>query len=162
MTNDDAVAAPVIACPGSGAGVPDAEGPVHPYVVSAPGCWSRDGTLVAELQAEPSTARTRGLATDAYGVQHPTSPDRRNRQSVAVHLVSLHLILDHHAQATDVPRLRARLIEKHRARGFPWLEPPADRGAVTVADVAATPLPLALVRRDATVRYDVRTASVFA
>lgn len=74
MTNDGAVAAPVIACPGSGAGVPDAEDPVHPYVVSAPGCWSCYGTLVAELQAEPSTARTRGLVTDAYAVQHPPAP----------------------------------------------------------------------------------------
>jgi hypothetical protein len=56
---------------------------------SAPGCWARYGDLVARGIGWGSDRGTVQLGTDAYAAQHATNPDARNRQSVAVHLMSL-------------------------------------------------------------------------
>src|ERR1700730_8656002 len=60
-------------------------------MLAAPGCWS----LYAGLEdwkiglSGPPGIDTAQWMIDSYAVQHATSPDRRNRQSVAVHLMSL-------------------------------------------------------------------------
>ena len=40
---------------------------------------------------------------DAYAAQHPTNPDRRNRQSVAIHLMSLCAGIEHRLDGTQRP-----------------------------------------------------------
>jgi hypothetical protein len=68
---------------------------------------------------------------DAYAVQHATSPDRRNRQSVAVHLMSLCAALEHGVSGT---RLR-QIIGGWTHRDYPQLLPRPSDYPVTIRDV---------------------------
>jgi hypothetical protein len=124
-------------CFGCGAAVPDVAGPVHAYMLSAPGCWALYGSLLAwraSLAGAPGVATSQYLI-DCYAVQHATNPDRRNRQSVAVHLMSLCAALEH-----GVPGIRLHhLIGEWTHREYPLLTPRPASFAVTLAGVAATP-----------------------
>ena len=75
------------------------------------------------------------LTVDAYAAQHPGTPSRRSVQSVAVHLIRLHLQLERglpHDKANA-----AMLLISSRSHDFVWLEPPTPIGDVTVLDVLA-------------------------
>lgn len=82
-----------------------------------------------------------GHHVDCYAVQHPGSAihDRRQRQSVAVHLISLCLLLEHDRPAAFVSAARARtsrrVLPALGVTQWPYLVPPADAGAVTAARV---------------------------
>ncbi len=123
---------PSVVCEGCGAQVPDISGPTHAYMTSAPGCWALHGDLVAQGIALGAGGGASQLRTDAYAAQHATNPDPRNRQSVAVHLMSL--------CATFVlgfePGRTTRLIGgwTHRAGGYPDLISSRRHGSVTVVD----------------------------
>jgi hypothetical protein len=75
------------------------------------------------------------LAVDAYAAQHHGREGRRQAQSVWVHLVSICAILERGRAPVDGIRLKQALLRDHPA--FPWLEPPADPGPLTLLDVAA-------------------------
>ncbi len=66
-------------------------------MVSAPGCWQAYGEVAVRAMQEPRTA-LRHSHVDCFAAQHPTdaATERRQRQSVAVHLVALCLRLEHH------------------------------------------------------------------
>jgi hypothetical protein len=140
------VSAATIRCCGCRAAVPQEDGQTHPYMLSAPACWRIYGEVLAREFADARRRGAHRLAVDAYAVQHAGSRDRRNRQSVALHLMSLALVLERSATHEQ-----ARHMLSSRARGapeFPWLAPPADPGHVTVLDVHAATGPgahLALV-----------------
>jgi hypothetical protein len=124
-------------CFGCGAAVPDVAGPAHAYMLSAPGCWALYGSLLAwrSSLAEAPGVGTSQYLIDTYAVQHPTNPDRRNRQSVAVHLMSLCAALEH-----DIPGTRLRhLIGEWTHREYPLLLPRPSSFSLTLAGVAATP-----------------------
>jgi hypothetical protein len=124
-----------VQCFGCGAPVPEATGPVHAYMLAAPGCWSLYGTLLAWRSSLPGSpgVTTSQYMVDAYAAQHATNPDRRNRQAVAGHLMSLCASLEH-----DVPGIRLRhLIGEWTHREYPLLVPRPATYAVTVRDVAA-------------------------
>lgn len=125
----------MIPCFGCGAQVPDIDGPVHAYMASTPGCWQTYGEVLAAEYGDVTYWPAHQLTVDAYAVQHPTNPDRRNRQSVAVHLISLHLVLERDVAPQHAPKARSHHVKRHRATGFPWMDPPPCRGTVTVADV---------------------------
>ncbi len=78
---------------------------------------------------------------DCYAVQHPDGGehDRRQRQSVAVHLISLCLLLEcgqPPAQASARRgQLSQRVLPALGMADWPYLPPPSERGAVTAADV---------------------------
>ncbi len=123
-----------VVCSGCGASVPDAAGPVHAYMLAAPGCWAMYGTLLEWRSSlpGPSAATAGQLMVDAYAAQHPTNPDRRNRQSVAVHLMSLCAAIER-----GVPGTRLRhLIGDWAHRDYPLLLPRPAAYALTVRDVA--------------------------
>jgi len=126
-------------CPGCGAPVPEVEGPTHPYMHSAPGCWelySALGNWHRGLGGDQGITTVQNLV-DAYAAQHATNPDRRNRQSVAVHLMSLCL-----AQEQGFPgRRRRALLGTWTHRDYPRLDPYPTAFAVTAYDVwqAAAP-----------------------
>lgn len=69
---------------------------------------------------------------DTYAVQHATNPDRRNRQSVALHQMSLCASLEQEISGT---RLR-RTIGDWTHREYPLLVPRPAAFPVTVRDVA--------------------------
>ena len=69
---------------------------------------------------------------DSYVVQHAANPDRRNRQSVAVHLMSLCASLE---QGIPGTRLR-QMIGTWTHREYPLLAPRPDAYQLTVRNLA--------------------------
>lgn len=109
-------------CAGCGASVPRSDGPTHEYIGASPGCWA----IFTELAMNQ-------LVVDAYAAQHPGTPSRRSIQSVAVHLISLCVQIEHGA---DAARARdAILAALGIAFRFVWLDPPSWDDALTIADV---------------------------
>jgi len=128
-------ATPAVTCIGCGAQVPDITGPTHLYMTSAPGCWALHGELVARGLDWTVGRGTYQLRTDAYAAQHATNPDPRNRQSVAVHLMSLCATLELGFE----PGRTTTLIGgwTHRAGGYPDLISDSRHGELTVVDALA-------------------------
>jgi CTP:molybdopterin cytidylyltransferase MocA len=121
------------ACPGCGIRVPaPAAGPTHEYIESSPGCWALFNDLLAREFGDPSYGRVHRHTVDVYAVQHPGVDDRRQRQSVALHLVGLCHWLEHDLEQDRLNAITQRLASA--GRDWPWLEPPAAY-AMTVADV---------------------------
>ena len=131
-----------VTCPQCGAAVPDTDGPVNAYVPSAPGCWATFGALRADEMLRFPGSEVNNLAVDAYMAQHPgDGADRRDRQSVFVHLVSLCAVVERGASSTRAPDvLRAVLARRtefpvlRRARGPGDLNVLSVRGATSVED----------------------------
>jgi hypothetical protein len=125
-----------VRCFGCGGLVPDTGGPVHGYMLAAPGCWSLYTGLEdwKTMLSGPRGIDAAQWTVDSYAVQHATNPDPRNRQSVAVHLMSLCAALEH-----GVPGVRLRVLLgswTHRPGGYPLLEPRPLGYTITVRDVA--------------------------
>ena len=114
-----------VTCPQCGAVVRAIDGPVHAYVASAPGCWAAFGALRADEMLRFPGSELNNLVVDAYMAQHPgDGMDRRDRQSVFVHLVSLCAVIERGASPPRSPDvLRAVLARQteftvlRRARG---------------------------------------------
>jgi hypothetical protein len=124
-----------VRCSGCGAAVPDASGPVHAYMHAAPGCWALYCGLEdwkASLAADHDAPTLIQHLVDSYAVQHAANPDRRNRQSVAVHLMSLCASLE---QGISGARLR-HMIGTWTSREYPLLVPRPDAYRLTVRDLA--------------------------
>jgi hypothetical protein len=120
--------------------VADVVGPVHKYVPSSPGCWQVFGQVQTDEAQRFGYPPAHRLVVDAYMAQHPgDGRDRRDRQSVFVHLVGLCSVLVFDlpaAQATDVLR---RVLRSHD--DFPALRRACGPGELTVLDlVGATEL----------------------
>jgi Family of unknown function (DUF5946) len=125
-----------VRCFGCGALAPDLRGPVHGYMLAAPGCWSLYTGLEdwkSRLSGPPGIDTIQRMV-DSYAVQHATSPDRRNTQSVAIHLMSLCAVLEHGVPGSRLRRLLGSWA--HRPGGYPVLEPRPAAYALTVRDVA--------------------------
>src|SRR6266508_4030608 len=123
-----------ILSPECGALLNDIEGPT--YGTGAPGCWAVFGEISGREFTNPALRSHNRSPIDAYAVQHPGSPSPRAAKSAWVHLVGLCLVLERGFPVDAAVRTIARLASEGPA--FPWLEPPGDRGFVTVIDVAAT------------------------
>jgi hypothetical protein len=127
---------PVTQTCGCGGVVPREDGPTHPYLAAAPGCWRLYGELTLRL-AGPGTAQPSHV--DCYAAQHPggAEVDRRQRASVAVHLVALCARLERGVPAERLNRVRSRVTATVlAARGLPdWplLAAPEAFGPVTAA-----------------------------
>ena len=114
-----------IPCKQCGAVVPDIDGPVHAYVPSAPGCWAAFGALRADEMLRFPGSEANNLVVDAYMAQHPgDGADRRDRQSVFIHLVSLCAVIERGASPSRSPDLLRAVLARHtdfqvlgRARG---------------------------------------------
>jgi hypothetical protein len=100
---------------------------------SCPGCWAAYGELLAREYGSREHGVLHRLTVDAYAVQHPGHPSRRSAQSVAVHLMSLCLVLERGMPAQKATGVLAAAVD---AGGpYEWLPPPASRGDITVAYV---------------------------
>jgi hypothetical protein len=124
-------APPLIRCVGCGALVPDVDGPTHRYIGASPGCWQRFTDLLALEYADSRYLAIHQTTVDAYAAQHPGVPVPQSRQSVCGHLMSLCLVVERGM----APARATRALGHFTHRDYPWLEPPATLGAVTVLDV---------------------------
>lgn len=121
-------------CNGCGAEVECIEYEVPPDTDVAPGCWKLFCDLLSNEYGEhaypPITHR---LTVDAYACQHPGAPSVQSIQSIAVHLISLYLIIEKGVESrTATDAIRKALGKKLE---FSWLEPPENRGEMTILDV---------------------------
>ena len=123
----------MITCAGCGAQVPEETGPTHRYLLVAPACWRMYGEVLARRLAARAEPPDR-YPVDAYAVQHPGVPGPQSSQSVISHLVSLGMMIELAASPQTATRVMSDLITARKGR-FSWLEPPASRGRLTVADV---------------------------
>jgi hypothetical protein len=137
----------MVRCVGCGGQVPESTGPTHAYLQAAPGCWRLFGELNARAYAAPQLPALHAHAVDCYAVQHPggAEHDRRQRQSVAVHLVALCLLVEHGQPVALAAARRGRtsraVLGHPRREDWPHLPAPADLGAVTAAEVHASASP---------------------
>jgi len=121
-------------CPQCGAEVPDSDGPVHSYVPAATGCRKIFGEVEADEMLRFRYPPAHRIVVDAYMAQHPgDGSDRRDRQSVFVHLVGLYATLElglPSGQATDMLRLVLRGHED-----FPVLRRDHGPGDLTIVNL---------------------------
>lgn len=122
-------------CPGCGAVLPPVQGPGPEYLVASPACWAAYGELLAAQYQDPARRGFHQLAVDAYGVQHPGDLRQpRVVQSLALHLMTLCLFLDHGVDPGLGSDLHRQMAD-HPV--FTALTPPAARGELTVLSVPA-------------------------
>lgn len=128
---------------GCGASVPDEDGPRHPYLTTEPGCWRRFGELQVRLLDHGSRP---SVVVDAFAAQHAGNAEheRRQRQSVAIHLVALCLAVEHGVHDEDLHRLRgrtsARVLPLLDIDEWPALTPPNSWGPLNAASLLALPV----------------------
>ena len=104
----------------------------HQYIGSSPACWEMFSELLAREFADPAYGVVHRHTVDVYAVQHPGDDGRRQRQSVAVHLIGLCHWLEHGLSAAELNRMTQELASLNA--DWPWLTPP-ERYDMTVADV---------------------------
>lgn len=121
------------ACYGCHARVPDIDGPIHPYIGAAPGCWAIYGEVLAKEYGEYRDSAVQRLTVDAYAAQHPGVPSRQSIQSVAIHLISLFLIIERRCDFDQMTEAIKRALKQRD--DLVWLEPPTWRGNITILDV---------------------------
>jgi hypothetical protein len=124
-------------CPGCGALLPETDGPTHPYLGASAACWAVYSEVLAKEYGEYRYPSCHQLTVDTYSIQHPGTPSRRSIQSVAVHLISLHLVLERgHSSEEATEGIRRAL---GHGKDFVWLEPPSPFGDLTILDVRKAP-----------------------
>ena len=130
---------------------------MHRYIGASPSCWAlQSALLIGETSGtdlsrhvprsadlSPETARAvssigSSVMIDAYAAQHPGTPSPQAIQSVGIHLLALHGVIDRGVAAEHAMWVRRRPL---RWKGiFWWVEPPDLSRTLTVADVALAPL----------------------
>src|SRR6266566_2728408 len=110
----------------------DPNGPHHRYMTSSSGCWQAFGEILAAEFGRQGWAREHRLTVDTYAAQHPGEDDRKQRQSVAIHLVALCHRLEHGLDPRALLAPTQRLTAEKRE--WPRLTAPGAY-ALTVADV---------------------------
>ena len=120
-------------CPGCGElYLPTTSTEAHEYIGASPGCWLTFTELLAREYADPAYGVVHRHTVDIYAVQHPGTDGRRQRQSVALHLVALCHWLEHGLTAAELNPITRTLVSSKA--DWPWLTPP-DRYDLTVVDV---------------------------
>jgi hypothetical protein len=120
-------------CPGCGARyLPQVADDAHPYLGASPACWAAFGELLAREFGNVAYGRLHRHTVDVYAVQHPGIGGRRQRQSVALHLIALRGWIEEGRQAEALNAETQRLASTERS--WPLLDPPAAY-PMTVVDV---------------------------
>jgi CTP:molybdopterin cytidylyltransferase MocA len=121
-------------CPGCGARyAPHPTDTTHAYIGASPACWAAFGELLAREFQDRAYGRLHRHTVDVYTVQHPGADDRRQRQSVAVHLIGLCHWIEHGLDAQRVIAATQAMLKAGRP-DWPWLAPPTEY-EMTVRDV---------------------------
>ena len=78
--------------------------------------------MLAREFGDITFGRVHRNSVDVYAVQHPGTDDRRQRQSVALHLIGLCHWLEHDLEMDRLNAITQRLANADR--DWPWLDPP--------------------------------------
>lgn len=124
------------------------DGPTHPYIGSAPGCWALYGEVLGREYGEFNYPDVHRLCVDTYAVQHPRpisaggdnpseSLNRKAIQSVAVHLVAIYYTLERGLNSQQALNAIRRLVAA--GNSYQELDPPSFAGCLTIVDVARPP-----------------------
>ena len=100
-------------------------------MLSTESCWSAYGRLLEREYADQEYWNNHRLTVDAYAVQHPGKECPQSIQSIAVHLISLYLVLEKDVSQNKVTKILSSLTE----HTFFWLSPPPNFGAINVGTV---------------------------
>jgi CTP:molybdopterin cytidylyltransferase MocA len=131
-TPDDLVAI-TEPCPGCAARyLPQVADEAHPYIGASAACWAAFGEVLAREFGDVAYGRLHRNTVDVYAVQHPGTDARRERQSVALHLIALCHWLEHDVEVERLNAITQRLADADR--DWPWLDPPSDY-PMTVVDL---------------------------
>jgi len=122
-------------CFSCGALVPDRDGPTHRYMLASPGCWHVFGEVLAREYENRAYWPKHRLTVDCYAVQHPGEPNPQAIQSVAVHLISLCMVLERNVPPDSSTKLLNKVLGANVE--YQWLKPPESLGELTVVDVHA-------------------------
>jgi hypothetical protein len=106
----------------------------HPYLGASASCWSLFNVILAREYSSPALMKSvHRLTVDAYAAQHPGIQERRTIQSIWVHLVGLHLVLERGLGNDFVTQMIGALTK--RADALVWLQPPDTLGPITAQNV---------------------------
>lgn len=120
-------------CPGCGARyLPQVLQETHPYIGASPACWATFGEVLAREFGDITFGRVHRHSVDVYAAQHPGSDDRRQRKSVALHLIGICHWLEHDVSVDRLNAITQQLASEDRQ--WPWLTAP-DAYPMTVIDV---------------------------
>jgi CTP:molybdopterin cytidylyltransferase MocA len=120
-------------CPGCGGRyLPQAIDETHPYIGASPACWAAFGEVLAREFEDVTFGEVHRHTVDVYAIQHPGTDGRRQRQSVALHLIGICHWLEKDIGTERLNAITQRLASDDRP--WPWLEPPS-RYAMTVVDL---------------------------
>ena len=114
-------------CPGCGTRfLPQALDETHPYIGASPACWATFGEVLAREFGDVTFGRRPSPHRGRVRRQHPGHDERRERQSVALHLVGLCHWLEHDLEMDQLNAITQRLANADRQ--WPWLDPPQSYG----------------------------------
>jgi len=132
------VAGQMSSCPGCALQMPlSTRGYDRKFNASAE-CWSVfEEVLAREFQNAVLFGQVHQLTVDAYAVQH--AGGRHPDKSVCIHLTGLYLALERGVRPVEVPQYLQRCADR---QSWPHLDPPDERTALTVFDVALADSPL--------------------
>ena len=103
---------------------------------SAPGCWAAFGAMQADEATRFGYPPVHGLAVDAYAASHGgDGSERRDRQSVCIHLMALCGVLERGLTSRQRIMLLQRATEPKR--DWPVLSRPPGTPALTHLHAAA-------------------------
>jgi Zn-dependent protease len=125
------------ACPGCGAHLPPVSGPTDRYGTASPACWARHVELMASLKNHGGGGPFGELIVDAYAVQHPGDDAQNVYRSVAVHLLTLHGVLDRGVNPEQAPWIRGRAAR--RGSRYHRLLPPSFRTTPKIGSLLEAP-----------------------
>ena len=98
-------------------------------MVAAPGCWAGFGELQAGEMGRFGYPPAHGIVVDAYACSHGgDGRERRDRQSVFIHLLAIHAVIERGVTAPQRIALLQRATAGHP--DFPLLERPAGHPAL--------------------------------
>lgn len=136
MCHDQLTTPPLQPCPGCAGLFPPTDAPTHAYIGASPGCWAVYCEVLGREYGEQRNPRWHRHTVDAYAASHPGVESRRSIQSVAGHLIALHLLIDRGLEPSFVIKAIGAAVRS--APTFHWLEPPSFAGAMNILDIAAT------------------------
>lgn len=125
--------------------VPEEDGPTHAYLHSEPACWRLYFEAVTSALEVAPASDVSFSHVDCFAAQHTRDmhSDRRQRSSVAVHLVALCLRVEHGITGKGLSRHRARagdvVLPALGLDEWPLLATPPEFGEITAATLHATP-----------------------